>query len=44
MADLIEKDGYPYVFGCSIDNENPEVLKDSFIEGIEVIISYPWPG
>jgi hypothetical protein len=44
MADLLENNSgsWPGIYYCKLP-ENP-LLKKTFIDGIEVIISYPWPG
>jgi hypothetical protein len=44
MADLLEENstGWPGIYYCDLP-EDP-LLKKTFIDGIEVVISYPWPG
>lgn len=44
VADLLEKSAgcWPGIYYCKLP-EDP-LLKRTFIDGIEVIISYPWPG
>lgn len=44
MADLLEKSTgcWPGIYYCDLP-EDP-LLKKTFIDGIEVTISYPWPG
>jgi len=44
MADLLEKNSgsWPGIYYCDLP-EDP-LLKKTFIDGLEVIISYPWPG
>ena len=43
-ADLLEKSSgcWPGIYYCNLP-EDP-LLKKTFIDGIEVVISYPWPG
>lgn len=41
-ADLIEKEGWPDIYGCDIPENG--ICKDNFIDRIEVVLSYPWPG
>lgn len=40
-ADLIEKGGWPDVYGCDVPDEP---FKDNFIETFRVDLSYPWLG
>jgi hypothetical protein len=44
MADLLDKStgSWPGIYYCDLP-EDP-LLKKTFIDGLEVIISYPWPG
>jgi hypothetical protein len=44
MADVLDKstDCWPGIYYCDLP-EDP-LLNKTFIDGIEVIISYPWPG
>ena len=43
-ADLVEKDGYPDVFGCELP-QNREFCKDGHpMSTISVTLSLPWPG
>lgn len=44
MADTLDKstDCWPGIYYCDLP-EDP-LLKKTFIDGIEVVISYPWPG
>lgn len=44
MADKLEESssGWPGIYYCNLP-EDP-LLKKTFIDGIEVVISYPWPG
>ena len=44
MADLLENNSgsWPGIYYCDLP-EDP-LLKETFIDGIEVVISYPWPG
>lgn len=43
FADAVEK-GDPMIFACEIDNVNPTACGRSFIEGLSITLSYPWPG
>lgn len=43
-ADVIERGGYPRVFGCEVPTPGNELLEGSFIGTISVTLSHPWPG
>jgi hypothetical protein len=44
MANLLEKSTscWPGIYYCNLPDD--PLLKETFIDGIEVVISYPWPG
>lgn len=41
-AVLIEKGGFPDIFGCDVPVGTP--FSDTFIETFSVTLSQPWPG
>lgn len=44
-ATAIEKgSGTSDVFGCEIENVQPRLYADGFIERVSVTMSLPWPG
>lgn len=46
IADIVEIDNYPDVFGCILMNinENGKFTNESFIGTVSVTLSNPWPG
>jgi hypothetical protein len=43
-ANKIEKGGWPDIFACDIENMDPNICVEYFIERVVIIMSHPWLG
>jgi hypothetical protein len=44
VADICEKKTWPDIFGIQIPPPGSNILGDSFINTIAIMLSLPWPG